>query len=247
MLYATDGDERSRRAGAIAERYIPGLQKAAGQIGDSGASGALARGIVFQNAAFLEDAVASFKEALALDPSTHEAGARLVLTLLRARKPEAALDVAMKLAQSAPDYAMPELTTDESIGVFTLLGNALLANGRLSDAGQAYETALRQRPEDSTAAARLAQVHIASGTPERALDHVTSIQKNPRFASLASLLQISREDAGLLSAFAPANAATQIAVDVHGRPYSVSGELRVAVVAGDEAWSNEAIDIRLDS
>lgn len=242
---AQQNDQLKDKAQKVGSKLIAGLEAAAKKAGDAGAAGALARGIIFQNAAFLEEAAESFKEALAADPKAHEAGARLVLTLLRARRYEAALEVAMKLAKRAPDYAMPELTTDQSISVFTLLGNALLANGRLEDAARAYEGALKRKPDDSTAAARLAQVHIALGQPEKAFDHAKEVASNPRFGGLASLLELGRGSAALLSAFSPAGRIGYVSVDEHGRPYLVDGDVRQAELIETGEWSDEPIDLPL--
>lgn len=241
MAQEAANQQLKEKAQHIGAKLIAGLEAAAKRSSEPGAAGALARGIIFQNAAFLEEAAQSFKEALAADPNAHEAGARLVLTLLRARRYDAALDVAAKLAKRAPDYAMPELTTDQSLSVFTLLGNALIANGRIDEAARAYEGALKRKPADTTAAARLAQVHIALGEPDKAFAHTKEILKNPRFSSLGSLLQLGRESAGLLSAFSPAGRLGSVSVDEHGRPFIVDGAIRQAEVIETDQWSNEPV------
>ncbi|MCE9667072.1 tetratricopeptide repeat protein [Myxococcus stipitatus] len=231
----------------IEKRLLEALQSQSANVEDNTAEGALARGRLFSVALYHEKAIESFREALSLDPSQYEAAARLVLVLLRTRRHEEALEVATKLAAEAPDYELPEMTSDERISVFTLLGNALVQNQRTDDAIQAYQTARKLSKRDTTAAARLAQLYLSSGEPKRALEQSSAFSRNPRFQDLASVLTLGKTNEALLPTYRRASIADIVGLTDHGRPLTVPDGSRLAsVVEGSTAWCAEPRDVLAD-
>src|SRR5690348_12671856 len=71
---------------AIATNLLNALQSDAKILAEKTGKAALARGRVFGLAAYHDEAIASFKEALELDPSLHEAAARLVVHQIRLKQ-----------------------------------------------------------------------------------------------------------------------------------------------------------------
>ena len=154
----------------IAKRMYEALKADLDAMDGEDSAGALARGRVLKHAGYDAEAVAQFELAVRLDKTNYDAMARLILANIGQGATEKALEAAMQLAAQAPDYAMKETTSDEVISSFTLLGNALVKAGRNADAMDAYASAREKRPDDTTAAARLAQLHLASGSPDKALE-----------------------------------------------------------------------------
>ncbi len=231
----------------IEKRVLETLQGQSANVEENTSEGALARGRLFAMALYQEQAIDSFKEALSLDPTQYEAAARLVLLLMRVRRHEEALDVATKLAAEAPDYEMTEMTSDERISVFTLLGNALVQNHRTEDAIHAYQTARRMSKRDTTAAARLAQLYLASGEPKRALEQANTFSRNPRFRDLSSVLNLGRTSEALLPTYRRESLADTLALADHGRPPTVPDGSRLAPVEPEaSAWCADVPDVLAD-
>lgn len=212
----------------IGEHLAAELQGDLARLGESSAAGALARGRVFSLAAYNLQAIESFREALSLDPKLHEAAARLVLLLLRTGQTEPALATALKLAAEAPYFQLREMSSSESIGALTLLGNTLARNGRTDDAIEAYLAARRVCETDSSAAARLAQLYLATGQPHKALEQAPAFADNPRFHDLGSVLRLGKTSQALLPSFHKDLVASLVALEDHGRPLSVAGKHRRA-------------------
>ena len=154
--------------------------------GDS-SEAAIARGKVFQLAGYFAEAADSYTEALG-SKSEDEAASRLVLVQLMARQPEKALATATALASRNPGYEFKEMTSNQRISALTLLGDALVYNGRLNDAIKAYKRARATSSKDAAAAGRLAQAYHAVGEPKKAQALAKEIGKNPRFARLSAVL-----------------------------------------------------------
>jgi tetratricopeptide (TPR) repeat protein len=218
----------------IAERTAVTLKEDMASLDQMNAAGALARGRVFARARYYNDAIESFKEALCYDPGTHEAAARLILTLLGVGRREEALNAAVKLAADAPDYSMQENSSEEKINVFTLLGDVLARSGRTEDAMEAYEVARKKDKSDSTAAARLAQLYLATGKTKEAMTLAPRFEKNARFHDLTGVLSLAKTSEALLPRY---DAAAIIAGTIVGRPFNVHGDARLAPVVEDQgAW-----------
>ncbi|MGC1498082.1 MAG: hypothetical protein WA790_19915 [Sulfitobacter sp.] len=220
----------------IAERMFKALQNDLKYVGEDCSQGALARGRVLHHAGYKTDAAEQFELAIQLDEKNYDAWARLILTSIGQNQPEKALDRAVQLAAKAPDYAMQETTSDEVVSSFTLLGNALVLAGRNKDAIEAYTSASKKCPKDTTSAARLAQLHLAAGNPAAAMDQAKVFKDNPRFADLSSILGLGAASTALLPEFNGRELADRIALDVHGRPLTIDGEARLAELSDDSAW-----------
>lgn len=227
----------------IANKLQTVLTAAVNCVDDHTSEGALARGKIFSLAAYTEEAIDSFEQALHLDEGNHEAAARLTLMQLRLNKSEQSLSTAMNLASKAPNYTLEEMTSDEQISAFTILGNALVQNNRVEDAVQAYETARKEAGNDTTAAARLAQLYIATGKPAEALKQTDIFKDNPRYSKLSSFVALGARNPALMPTYDPASLSSQLALDAHGRPLTVNGEARLAEVAEDPEW---CADVEVD-
>jgi tetratricopeptide (TPR) repeat protein len=229
----------------IAERLAQAVEHDRPHLHESTAAGALARGRVLALAAYNQQAIESYREALSLDPCLHEAAARLVVLLLRTGQVEPALAAALKLAAEAPHFQLREMSSDESIGTLTLLGNALARNGRADDAIEAYAAARRVCGNDSSAAARLAQMYLATGEPHKALEQASAFADNPRFHDLASVLKLGKTSEALLPSFHKDLVASLVSLEDHGRPLSVGGQHRHAALSEDDvAWCMPVPDDR---
>jgi tetratricopeptide (TPR) repeat protein len=230
-------------AGLICRRMTETLQGTSGKLSERSAAGALARGIVFHMASYFEEAIESYKEALALDPALDEAAARLVLAQLKARQYDKALASAMRLSARAPGFELKEMSSNEHTSALTLLGDALAYNGRIDDAIQAYQAARRTSSGDTFAAGRLAQLYLASGEPKKALEQTKAFAGNPRFRDLSTVLKLGHLSEALLPAFNRASMPDLLMRADPGRPMVVDGAARVAVIAwGDDRWCGELPD-----
>ncbi len=218
----------------IVKRLLETLQADSRVVGDVSLEGAMARGRAFGLAGHLEEAMESCREALTIDPSAHEAAARLAILQLRAGRYVDALATATALAAKAPDYELREMTSDEHVSSFTLLGDALVKNGRVDDAIHAYEAARKASSRDTTAAARLAKAYIATGQPKKALAQAGIFANNPHYYDLSAVLNLGQTNEALLPSF---DVSAVPAPPVGGRPLLVAGEARIApVVDGDATW-----------
>lgn len=214
------------------------LSDAARNLAGDDAEAALSRGKVFQVCGYLEEAIASFKSAAAQDTQLDEAKARLAVVLGRAHHPENALAAAMDLAQSNPGFEFKEMTSSQVMTAMTLLGDTLVLNKRPKDAIEAYKLAAERYKNDAFAAGRLAQALLASGEPQRAVEHLADISANPRFQSLEKILSLGREVPALLPRYSSDHLQAMVAVSEHGRPMVVDGRMIVApLVDGDCGWS----------
>ena len=224
-------------AESITRHLSTALDGIAKTVGKNGSEGALARGKAFALAGYIDEAIESYQEALSIDCHQHEAAARLALMQMRANLPEDALDTAARLASIAPTYSMPEMTSDDSVNAFTILGNALVQNGRVRDSVSAYQQAMKEDSTDTAAAARLAQVQLATGNATEALRQQAAVEQSPRFRKLAGILALGAKSEALLPRLDVANIKDTIYLDVHGRPVVVDGEAqRAEVRPDDDSW-----------
>ncbi len=205
---------------------------------EASALGALARGQVYQLAGYFSEAIESYTEALALNRELDEAAARLTIVQLLAGEHGKALANAMKLAARSPAFQLQENTSDQHIGVMTLLGDALAFNGRSSDAIKAYELALANK-RDTFAAGRLAQLHLASGQPGKALEQLAAASGNTRFRNLTRVLSLGRQSEALLPVIEPRALTAELSNAMPGRPLMIEATARTAPPAwGDTQWSD---------
>jgi tetratricopeptide (TPR) repeat protein len=224
----------------VAKRLTETLQAASPALRQQTAAGALARGQVFQIAGYLDDAAECYTEALALDPGLHEAAARLAVVEAAAGRAESALSVAMKLAAQAPSFEMREVSSEQQVSALTILGDALANAGRTADAVSAYELARKSNPKDTFAAARLAQMYLATGQHKKAVDQSTAFAANPRFRVLAKVLTLGSKSEALLPIFDARAVHNSLRVAMPGRPVLADGEPVVApLVDADTGWCGE--------
>lgn len=223
--------------GGLAKQLTGTLQEASRLLDDQSAQGALARGKVLQCADYFVEAAESYADALALDPEMDEAAARLVVAQLKARQPERALASATKLAARNPGFELRELSSDQHASAMTLLGDALVHNGRVQDAIEAYKAAGGVSRKDSFAAGRLAQLFLSTGEPKKAIERAKDFANNPRFRDISNVLSLGQRSEALLPAFKGGSVVELLANTAHGRPLLVDGVARVASIEwGDDAW-----------
>src|SRR5207244_3405391 len=104
-------------------------------------AGAVARGTIFQSAGYLDEAAASYAEALESKSYGDEAAGRLAIVQIISGQYEQALATATALASRNPGLEIRELSSKQRISVLTILGDALVHNGRLEEAVDAYKGA----------------------------------------------------------------------------------------------------------
>lgn len=214
------------------------LEQANKALNEDSPQGAIARGRVFQMAGYFLEAADSYADALGYgDEAMDEAAACGIVAQLKARQPEKALASAMALAARNPGFELKELSSNQYASAMTLLGDALAYNDRPNDAIEAYKIARSTSKRDSFAAGRLAQLYLATGEPNKAVEQFKDVESNPRFRSLARVLTLGRKSVSLLPVFQRGSLGAMIAVTDHGRPLFVDGAPRLAsVVGGNDEW-----------
>ena len=236
---AVDTRDAMAIATAMCARSMQTLEESKKHLGERTAAGALARGKVFSIAAEYGEAAACFAEALSMDPALTEAAARVPLALLKAGQPEKALTRAMALAARQPEFIVQELVSNEKISAMTILGEALLANGRLDQAKDAYSAAHKISAQDTYAVGRLAQLHIATGQPKDAVGLAPQFAANPRacFRGLNAVLPLGNTNASLLPRITTDSLVASLTHCMPGRPILSDGTAQVApLVWGNEDW-----------
>jgi tetratricopeptide (TPR) repeat protein len=224
----------------VSQRSAETLKDASARLGENSSEGAFARGNVFELAAYYEQAEESYREALSMDQGNYQAAARLALVQLKGNKSDKALRTASNLAAQNPGLLIRELTTNENVSALTILGDALVSNGRVEDAVEAYQAALKASGKDTFAAGRLAQIFLSTGEPKKALDLGKSFASNPRFSTLSSVLALGKTSEALLPRFKRESLVDAIRVAMPGRPLLVDGTPRFAPVVEDGgAWCED--------
>lgn len=233
----TNDSSASNHARLLSSQARETIDKVAGQLSEQSAAGALARGKMFELVGYFPEAVDSYVEALSCDRNNTEASARLALAQLKAEQREKALATATALAARQPAFKFKALVTNEQVSSMTVLGDALVGNGRLEEAKEAYQAARKIDGKDSYAAGRLAELHLANKDFKKALDLRKDFKDNPRFEELNSLMALSDTSDLLLPRFSRESLSLRISAIAVGRPLLVDGMTRFAsVVEGDEEW-----------
>lgn len=222
-------------AAMVGKRMSAFLERALGRAGGDGADAAVARGTILALGGFHDQAAQSLEQALAIDGKSNEAAARLVFVKLRVGELTDALETAVRLASTAPDYAMEEITTGGQISSFSILGLALLANGRQREAFDAFRSGEEANPGDSIAWAYLAQLAAKDGSIRDASGDSKG-RANPRFAGLASLLGAEGRGRNVLSAASIGALSRRDLVAVHGRPLVTSEGAQFATIDEGSDW-----------
>ncbi|HSE18457.1 MAG TPA: hypothetical protein VLB46_15495 [Pyrinomonadaceae bacterium] len=228
--------EKRSKSHSLAElllkRTTETLQAASRNLTEDSPAGAFARGQVFEIAGYFDQAAESYREA-----GTDEAAARLAIVHIKNSKPEYALNTAMQLAARNPKVSVRELTSNESAGALTILGDALASNNRPEDAVKAYMAARKIDSKDSFAAGRLAQVYLALGQPAKAVELGDQFANNARFRSLSSVLALGKTNDALLPTIKTENLARVLRVSAPGRPMLLDGEPQLAaILEGSTDW-----------
>jgi tetratricopeptide (TPR) repeat protein len=228
-------------AAQVGERMSSFLAKALKRADTDSADGALARGTILSLGGFHEQAAQSLTQALTMDSGAEEAAARLVLVQIRANELAAALETAVRLTSTAPRYAMEEITTGERINSFSLLGLALLANGRQREAVDAFKAAEEANPADGIAWAYLALLAPKAAAGRHGASASKKPHSNPRFASLNSLLHAQGGGNPVSAATVRAMTRRDL-IAVPGRPLVVGEGLQFAAIEESAAWCEPAAD-----
>lgn len=226
-----------RAAQTIVRRLTETLRDAGAHLSEQSAKGALARGKVFQIAGHYANAERCYQDAVALDPNEAEAAARLAIVEILQSDAQRALKTAMELAARHPTFEFQEASSDDYVSVYTVLGDALVANGRVEDAVEGYKLARSTSKRDTFAAGRLAQLYMSTGEGKKALEQAPAVAQNARFRSLVGALSLGERSTALM----PRNGGlVRVTGEVPGRPLLVDGDPVVAaVVQGDETWCAE--------
>ena len=228
-------------ADSLAKEMMNTLSDAARQAPGDDAAAALARGKIFQLASYFDEAITSYKSAMALEHDQHEAQARLAYVQSRAHRYESALATAMDLAQANPGFELKEMTSDQVTTAMTLLGDMLVRNKRVKDASEAYKVAAERYKNDAFAAGRLAQSYLVLGENQPAIDQIPNLTANPRFQALEKILILGMENEALLPKLNTDHMQKFVEVSAHGRPMVVDGQSCVAaLVAGATDWCTGA-------
>ena len=108
------------------------------------------------------DAVAAFAKARDLDPAAH--GLRYGIALLAAGRAQDAEKVFTQIADDDPEHF------ENGVGIYTRLGDAVLAQGRHDDAIKHYMRAQSRYLSDKMAHAGAARAYEAKGETTKAID-----------------------------------------------------------------------------
>lgn len=123
----------------------------------------LALGLMSQGAT--EQATTELETAVDLGQGLFQSDVLLVLTYLRTKELDKALEAARQLAERLPDQPMPH----------NLLGGAYLAKGDMAQARRQFQRALELAPSYSPAEMNLARLDIQAGELDRARQHLENI------------------------------------------------------------------------
>ncbi|MDB5937228.1 MAG: hypothetical protein JWQ01_4572 [Massilia sp.] len=213
------------------------LEDAKGALTEPNAEGALARGKVFELVGNFEAAIESYSHALLMDEELHLARARLALAQLKNGDFETGLVSAMKLAACQPKFLLQTLATDESVGAMSILGDALVLNGRLEDAEAAYEAARNHNRSDTYATGRLAQLYLTINQPQKSVELRPQFSSDQRFHELTSVLRLAETSNALLPSYSPEQFIAKLTRAVPGRPLITGDHVRQAeLMKRDDGW-----------
>ncbi len=152
----------------------------------------------------LDEAIAAFREALALDPGYGDAFYNLGVSLLEKGQLGEAIEALRKAISISPDHGLAQRA----------LGIALRQSGELIDAAVSLQRAVELLPNDVFALRYLASVLRESGELEQAIDATgRAIALKPDDAALQQELGFALRAAGRLP---EATAALQRSIDIDG-------------------------------
>jgi superkiller protein 3 len=122
-------------------------------------------GAILQSRGRIDEAIAQYQKAIAIDPRYAEARFNLALALYARERVDEAIAQLQQAVEIQPDFA-------EAQGG---LGAALVRRGRLDEAIAHYRKALEIDPDSAIAHANLGNVFLNQGRPDKALEHFRKI------------------------------------------------------------------------
>ncbi len=164
----------------------------------------LERGTWLARNGSLDEAIAAFREALALQPGYVDALYNLGVTLLDKGELGEAVEILRKATSAAPNHGLAQRS----------LGIALNQSGQLVEAAASLDRAVALLPNDVFALRHLARVLLDSGEVEKAIDATRkAVALTPNDAGLQQELGFALRQAGQL---AEAATALQRSVEIDG-------------------------------
>lgn len=131
----------------------------------------------------MDQAVEDLKSAVELDQNLMQADVMLILALIHQKKPDEAVEAAQKMKSKMPGDPMPE----------NLIGAAYMAKGDAEKAREHWTSALKLKPDYTTAALNLAKLELSGNNPEAAAQYYQQVlQRDPKnLAAHLGLAQIA--------------------------------------------------------
>lgn len=165
----------------------------------SHADGLVASGKIYEFSNELSVAISFYQQALGKAHQNPEAWARLALAKLKFGLLKEGLNDAIQLSNYEPGFRFLTLCKTPTSSM-TVLGEALRLNDFTDKAMEAYHKAAEIEPKDLYAHGRRAELLLAAGHLEEAVELLDYIPKTGRFDNLISALKLSKNDPKLLPA-----------------------------------------------
>jgi tetratricopeptide (TPR) repeat protein len=227
-----------------------------------------ARALALHRARRLDEAVAAYRQGLALEPDHADAWCNLAVALQALGRDEEALAAYRAALALRPDLALAhnnvgvllqrrgdfEAALDSHAAALALrpehvdtrlnLGSALQRLGRLEDAAARYGEVLGADPDHAAAHANLGMILRAQDRPEAALDHLrAAVAARPDSAEFHNNLGLILQDLGRIDAAAAAFArAVSLSPDFAAAHMSLGA---ARLLAGDFSGGWRAYEQRL--
>lgn len=228
----------SNEAKLVAKNVTDALSDVNENLDAGGAIGAIAQGKIFEITKHNEWAVKSYELAYNMDANNLEALARLVVANIHVGKFDDALERAVQLAAFDKTFTIRSLCQGEDYTACTLLAEALLLNDRIEEARNAYQMALDLNSGDIVSAGRLAQISLAKGEIQQAVDGAKLTQNSPRFKQLRAMATLAENQNTILPVLQldTIKRLAGTASSAVGRPLTVEGSRVRASVTGATGW-----------
>ena len=165
MFWAEDPDKTAAKALEIARQGVA--------VDDRDPHAQQALGVTESHFGNHERAIAAVRKCIEINPSRNFGHAQLALVLLRANRPEEALDAIERAMTLTPNYPS---------WFGSIHGSILNMLGRLDDAENALAEVIASQPNDVHARATLAAVEMRNGKPQAANANAARIRSiNPNY------------------------------------------------------------------
>ncbi len=166
-----------------------------------GSSAFLAAGKIQEIEQNFPVAVRWYERALGVNPDCNEASARIAFVLLKQDKNVKALNIATELTSKAPTFIFKSLMLNHPMSSYTVLGNALIANGHEDGARAAFHRALTIEPGDTFSSGNLGALLLKEGRIEEAASILNNVDPGCGvFAPIAAAARLAVNDPGTLPA-----------------------------------------------